>query len=273
MPLDFLSTLALKASHFALAWQKSRILPSQKNRKPFSGISGRDVMRVFRKFIPAAALFLLILSSFLSTAHSAEKEKTDLKFRWAFGAIRGPAGAPKVEPVSANSVFKSGDKLKMMIELQKRCFVYLIHYNEQGDVSMIFPYSLKQFDTDYQTARKYFVPKGEAWFQLDDKTGSETFYLIASEQRLLDIEFLYNNYASAEPSKRQDLAGQMLVEINGIRAQYLASPGQAEVLAKNNNPKRGFERATGADPTDIAGLAHEIAFNNIYSETFVIEHR
>jgi hypothetical protein len=230
-------------------------------------------MKIFRKYIPAATLFLFVLGSFVSAVHSAEKEKADLKFRWVFGAIRGSAGSPKVEPLAANSVLKSGDKLKMMIELQKRCFVYLVHYNAQGDVSMIFPYSLKQFDTDYQTSRKYFIPKGEAWFQLDDKTGSETFYLIASEQRLLDVEFLYNKYVSAEPSRRQDLAGQMLVEINGIRAQYLASLEQGEVLAKNDDLKRGFERATGADPTDIACMAKEIAFNNLYSETFVIDHR
>jgi hypothetical protein len=230
-------------------------------------------MRIFWKVTPVAALFFLILNSFPAAAVAAGKEKADPKFRWAFGEIRGPAGAPKVEPVAAKSVLKSGDKLKMMIELQRKCFVYVIHHNAQGDVSMIFPYTLKQFDTDYQTARKYFIPKGEAWFQLDDKTGSETFYLIASDQRLLDVEFLYDRYVAAEPSKKSEIAGQMLADINGIRDQHLASSGQAEVLAKSEERPRGFERATGADPTDITGLAREIAFTNTYTETFVIEHR
>jgi len=160
-----------------------------------------------------------------------------------------------------------------MIELQRKCYVYLIHHNAQGDISMIFPYNLKQFDTDYQTARKYFVPKGEAWFQLDDNTGSETFYLLASDQRMLDIEFLYTSYVDAENSRKAGIAGQILAQINAIRDQYLASSEQAEVLAKNDDPHRGFERATGADPTDISGLAKEITFTNIYSETFVIQHR
>ena len=233
-------------------------------------------MRAFRKLwkvTPLAALFFLILNSFPAAAVAAGKEKTDLKFWWAFGALRGPAGAPKVEPVAAKSVLKSGDKLRIMIELQRKCFVYVIHHNAQGDVSMLFPYSLKQFDTDYQTARKYYVPKGEAWFQLDDKTGSETFYLIASDQRLLDVEFLYNRYVAAEPSKKGELAAQMRAEITGLREQHLASSGQAEVLAKSEDLHRGFERATGADPTDIAGLAKGIGFTNTYTETFVIEHR
>jgi hypothetical protein len=170
-------------------------------------------------------------------------------------------------------VLSSGDKLKMMIQIRKKCFVYLIHQDSQGDLAMLFPYSLKQFDTDYQTGRKYYSPKGEAWFQLDSRTGRETFFLIASEQRLLDIEYTYEKYASCEPSKKQDLAGQMLSQLNGISERYLASSGGAEILASNQSALRGFERATGADPADIAQLAGEISFDNIYSETFVIDHR
>ena len=170
-------------------------------------------------------------------------------------------------------VLKSGDKLKMMIQIRKKCFVYLIHRDSQGDFSMLFPYSLKQFDTDYQTAHNYYAPKGEAWFQLDSRTGIETFYLIASDQRLLDIEYTYQKYASSEESKKQDLAAQMLSELNRITERYVASSGGAENLADNESALRGFERATGADPTDIAGLAREISFDNIYSETFVVDHR
>jgi hypothetical protein len=170
-------------------------------------------------------------------------------------------------------VLSSGDKLKMMIQLRGKCFVYLIHRNSQGDFAMLFPYSLKQFDTDYQTGRNYYAPKGEAWFQLDSRTGNETFYLIASDQRLLDIEYTYEKYASSEESKKQGLAAQMLSELNRITESYVASSGGAEKLADNESVLRGFERATGADPTDIAGLAREISFDNIYSETFVIDHR
>jgi hypothetical protein len=170
-------------------------------------------------------------------------------------------------------VLSSGDKLKMMIQLRQKCFVYLIHRDSRGDFAMLFPYSLKQFDTDYQTARNYYAPKGEAWFQLDSRTGNETFYLIASDQRLLDIEYTYEKYASSEESKKQNLAGQMLSELNMITETHLASSEGAEKPADKESVVRGFERATGADPTDVAALAREISFDNIYSETFVVDHR
>jgi len=229
---------------------------------------------IFVRSVSSLALALVFLfHSILLAAPGSQKESNGPRILWAFGAIRASSNPPKVEPVRTKMVLSSGDKLKMMIQLRKKCFVYLIHRDSQGDFAMLFPYSAKQFDTDYETARDYYTPKGEAWFQLDSRTGNETFYLIASDQRLLDIEYTYEKYASSEESRKQGLAAQMLSELDRITETYLASSGGAEKLADNESALRGFERATGADPTSIAGLAREISFDNIYSETFVVDHR
>jgi hypothetical protein len=230
-------------------------------------------MRFVRSFSSLALAFVFLFHSILLAAPGSQKKSNGPRLLWAFGAIRASSNPPKVEPVRTKMVLSSGDKLKMMIQLRQKCFVYLIHRDSQGDFAMLFPYSLKQFDTDYQTARNYYAPKGEAWFQLDARTGNETFYLIASDQRLLDIEYTYEKYVSSEESKKQNLAGQMLSELNSITETHLASSGGAENLADKKSVVRGFERATGADPTDIVALAREISFDNIYSETFVVDHR
>jgi len=229
---------------------------------------------IFVRSVSSLALaFVFLFHSILLAAPGPQKESNGPRILWAFGAIRASSNPPKVEPVRTKMVLSSGDKLKMMIQLRKKCFVYLIHRDSRGDFAMLFPYSAKQFDTDYETARNYYTPKGEAWFQLDSRTGNETFYLIASDQRLLDIEYTYEKYASSEESRKQGLAAQMLSELDRITETYLASSGGAEKLADNESALRGFERATGADPTSIAGLAREISFDNIYSETFVVDHR
>jgi hypothetical protein len=161
----------------------------------------------------------------------------------------------------------------MMIQIREKCFVYVIHKDTQGNLTMLFPYSIKQFDTDYQTARKYYAPKEDGWFQLDDRTGIETFYLIASDQRLLDVEYTYQQYDSSGPSKKQELAGQMLSELDRVKEKQPASSAEVEILAGNEPHLRGFERATGADPTDVSRLAREISFETAYCETFEINHR
>jgi hypothetical protein len=227
----------------------------------------------FRKRIRLPLLLILVFGCVSVAISAQEKEKQEPKFRWSFCAIHGSSQAPKIEPVTRNLVLKSGDKLKMMIELRRKCFVYLIHRGSQGNVTLLFPYTLKQFDADYRQDTRYYVPKGDAWFQLDDKAGKETFYLLASDQRLLDIEYAYDRYVASDVSKKEDLAGQILARIDDVHRQTLAAARPEKMLAKTDTPVRGFERATGADPTDIAGLAREISFENVYSETIVIEHR
>jgi len=232
-------------------------------------------MLFVRNVSALAVAFVFLFNSILLAAPGSQKESYGPRILFAFGAIRASSNPAKVEPVRTKMVLSSGDKLKILTQLRRKCFVYVIHRDSRGDFAMLFPYSVKQFDTDYQTARNYYAPKGEAWFQLDSWTGNETFYLIASDQRLLDIEYTYENYASSEESKKQDLAAQMLSELNKITETYLASSVGVETPANNESALRvrGFERATGADPTAIAGLAREISFDNIYSETFVVDHR
>ena len=230
-------------------------------------------MRFCREALSLALALVFVFHSFCLAVPGPQKGRNEASILWAFGAIRASSNPPKLEPVTPQMVLKSGDKLKMMIQIRKKCFVYLIHKDSQGNLAMLFPYSLKQFDTDYQTDRNYYSPKGEAWFQLDSRTGIETFYLIASDQRLLDIEYTYQKYASSEESKKQDLAGQILSQLEEITESHLASSGGDEILASNQPAFRGFERASGADPTDVAQLATEISFDNIYSKTFVIDHK
>jgi len=231
-------------------------------------------MRFGRNVTSLALAFVFFFHLPLAAAPGSQKESRGPRILWAFGAVRASSNPPKVEPVTTGMVLSSGDKLKMMVQMRKKCFVYLIHRNSQGDIAMLFPYNLKQFDTDYQIARNYYAPRGEAWFQLDSRTGDETFYLIASDQRLLDVEYTYEQYANSEEPRKQDLAAQMVVVLDKITERHTATSGGVEKLveARGASP-RGFERATGADPTDIAGLAREISFDNIYTETLVVDHR
>ncbi|MDR3570521.1 MAG: DUF4384 domain-containing protein [Syntrophobacteraceae bacterium] len=223
----------------------------------------------------AAPLFVLLISIlfFQPCAWGAQKNRSDPEILWAFAAMRSHSPHPRAEPVTSGMALSSGDKLKMMIRMKNKCFVYLIHKDSQGNFTMLFPYSPQQADSAYRRDRNYFVPEGEAWFELDNRTGKETFYLIASDQRLLDIEYTYKKYVSCKETKgKLDLGEEMLSELGAITQRRFASSGRAG-LSAGRGLARGFERAAGADPTDITGLARKISFNNIYSQTFVIDHK
>ena len=232
----------------------------------------------FGRALPSitAPLLVLFLSLFFFQPSVAGRLNSveDPAIFWAFGALRAGSGVPKAAPVHSGMVLKTGDKLKMMVRMRAKCFVYLIHKDSRGDLTMLFPYSLKQAGSDYRLDCNYYVPAGEGWFELDDRTGMETFYLIASDQRLLDIEYTYEKYVASRGTKdKRDLCAEMVSELDSIGRKHFASSGGAGPVAGPRNLVRGFERAAGADPTDITGMAKEISFNNIYSQTIVIEHK
>ncbi|MGC8493966.1 MAG: DUF4384 domain-containing protein [Syntrophobacteraceae bacterium] len=234
-------------------------------------------MRIGQKLSSLVApIFVLFLSLFFlhSSARGAPNNAKAPAFFWAFGALRTTSTHPTALPVTSGMVLHSGDKLKMMLRIRKKCFVYVLYKDSQGNLSMLFPYSPKFFESDYRIDHNYYVPESDAWFQLDTKTGKETFYLIASEQRLRDIEYTYKKYVSCKGEKnKRDLAGQMLSELDSISRQNLALANRAGEPGGEKTLVRGFERAAGEDPTDITGLAKAISFNNIYSQTFVIVHK
>ena len=146
-------------------------------------------------------------SSFLCPDAKAEsKGQKDVQFRWAFGAIVGPKNDRRLVAITRDTMLKTGDQLKMFVELKKECFVYIIYRNRYDEITLLFPYRIEQFEKVYETSRKYYVPKGDMWFELDENAGRETFYLLASAKPLYDLETLLKEHANAKAENKNVLA-------------------------------------------------------------------
>ena len=205
-----------------------------------------------------------------AAAKNASEQRTGL--RWAFGAIAQEKDGLKLRPVGEKAVLTAGDKLKMMVELKEKRFVYVVYRNAQGELSQLFPRTPEQ-DPDRATfPARYFIPGQDAWFELDDHPGTETFYLIASDRKLNQLEYLIEQYRSAESAKKASLAEQAIAEIEGIEQDRRELTAYAE-RTLGPASSRGFERAQGQDPSDISVFAQEISCPATCLRTFVIEHR
>lgn len=197
----------------------------------------------------------------------------DVQFRWAFAAMVTRDGRTDVQPVTQDMELKSGDQLKMMIDMQRRCFVYLFHYNPQEGVKLLFPYSFQQFSGDYQPNRKYFVPRGEAWFKLDSNPGQEVFYLLASSRRLDSLEEAYLRHESAEASRKAESAKAILDQIRTLRKENRELAAPAERPVPIGGALRGIQKGQNPAALDIAPLADEILSTGFMARTFSIEHK
>lgn len=218
-------------------------------------------------------LFLLFESHVVVHAQqTAAQPDANIKFQWAFGALKKANGS-KFEAVSKDTDLKTGDQIKFFLKVNKNCFVYLIYRSSQGDLSVLFPHRFKLLSAEYTVSGDHYIPKGDEWFELDEHTGEERFYLLASVERLLSLETLINDYENADAAKKPPLAKKILSEIRVLRKQHLKFKTYAERPVNIIGNLRGTEKAETAGPHDIAKFAVEISADTFYSRTFTIDHQ
>jgi hypothetical protein len=196
----------------------------------------------------------------------------NLQFQWAFGALKKANGS-KFEAIARDTILKTGDQIKFFLKVDKNCFVYLIYSSSQGELSVLFPYRFKLRSSEYTVAGHHYIPGGNQWFELDEHIGEEKFYLLASANRLMQLEALINDYESADAAKKPSLAGAVLAEIRKLRKENLKFKTYAERPVNIIGNLRGTEKAETAEPQDIAKFAVEISADTFYSRTFTIDHK
>lgn len=202
----------------------------------------------------------LLVSGLWGTVSATAQDEDNVHFLWAFEALVAEGTVTKQVPIKEDTTLKTGDQLKMFIELRKPCFVYVIYHGAQGEVQMLFPYTLQQLSTDYSMSKMYAIPPEDGWFRLNERVGRETFYVVASAQRLTDLEKLLDTYATTAPAEQPQVATNVLAELRNMIRQHRAAvkPGRPVPIA--GNMRRGVE-----------GI--EITAHDFYSKTFTIEHR
>jgi hypothetical protein len=213
---------------------------------------------------------LLVLGGMLygqDPAPAAPKE--NVAFKWAFAV----AGGKSLSLITKDTSLKSGDDIKMFVQLEKECFVYVVHASSKGEIDLLFPYSVQQFSSDYQIEKNYYVPVGRKWLQLDDTKGKETFYVLASIERLLELEAMLGDYQTAIAEKKVDLGTKIVAEIRDARRRYKTFATIAEKPITIGGNIRALEQAEAARRPDIAEHATRITANNFFSKTYTIDHQ
>jgi hypothetical protein len=221
----------------------------------------------------AALCFALFCSHNPVLAEEAQPQPdANLQFQWAFGALKKADGA-KFEAIDRDTELKTGDQIKFFLNVDKNCYVYLIYSSSQGELSVLFPYRFKLRSSEYTVAGQHYIPSGNQWFELDEHKGEEKFYLLASANRLTQLEALVNDYESADAAKKPALAQAILAEIRKLRKEHLKFKTYAERPVNIIGNLRGTEKAETAEPQDIAKFAVEISADTFYSRTFTIDHK
>ncbi|MGE3539395.1 MAG: DUF4384 domain-containing protein [Candidatus Tectimicrobiota bacterium] len=186
----------------------------------------------------------------------------NIHFLWLFEAREKRQPGDRVEhfAITQDTELKLGDQLRMALELRKPCYVYVLYHSAQGELQQLFPYEQGKFEQDHALDKRYLIPAGEdMWFTLNGKTGQETFYLLASTKRLIDLETLLAAHSAAAAAERAPLVSQTLAAIRKLKRQHrqLASPAERPIPIAGN-------MRHDVKPTEVRA-------QDFYSKTFTLD--
>ena len=234
-------------------------------------------MKRFKLLFLICFLFMcFVFHSIIIETVSADQQglgkENKVCFRWAFGAMIEVKGDHQLIPITRDIVLKTGDKLKMLVDIQSECFIYVLYQSSENEIYLLFPPKLGT--DDYKTPNKYYVPKIHLWFELDEHTGKETFYLLASARQLNELESLYKLYSSSTLlSQKRELGQQLLSEVRSTKQKHSQLTAVAERPVRLGGSVRGIEKDQIDTVPELDDIAIEIVAPDFYSRTFTIDHR
>jgi len=235
-------------------------------------------MRIKSLFLITFLLLAMGFISFLSLPMARAEQtqnpnETGIKFLWAFGAIKKTEDGSVFQSIDRDTALNTGDKIKFFIRLDKQCFVYLIYCSSQNEIKVLFPHRFEVEGHEYNISQNYYIPIGKQWFELDDHVGQEKFYLLASIDRLKELEAIINQYESTDPASQPVIANKIQLEIRKLRKTHLILKGYGERPVSIIGALRGTGKTEKDGSYDVANFAIEISADTIYSRTFTIDHQ
>ena len=218
---------------------------------------------------------MIFLSGTTSIVYAQDvPSDNNIHYNWAFVARTGDAGSRHIGVVTKDTSLKTGDEFKLFVNMVKPAFIYVIHKSSTNELSVLFPYDTAMFQKDYKLDKNYYIPKGREWFRLDKNTGTETFYVLASSERLTNLENDLQAYFKSANEKKPDAAALVVSEIKDIKKRFRTFATIAErPISIAGNVRGEKQSAVDPDRVDIAQFASEILANNFFSKTISIDHK
>lgn len=225
------------------------------------------------RFICSILLMMLMLVLCVDYAGAEQPCTGEVCFGWAFGAIKKTDQGSQFTKIMRDTELKSGDQLKMLVKLNKKCFVYVFYYSSQGELYMLFPYKLAQFSTDYKISKNYYIPQGNYVLELDENVGKEKIYLVASARRLHELEDLFDSYDSEEGVKKPEIRKSIIAEIRNLRKRHKKFTTEAERPIASTGSIRAHIINEQAGILDLDQLVVEVTAKDFFAKTFTIDHK
>lgn len=220
-----------------------------------------------RAFLHTAGYSLVCVLLFLPTApvRAADSGTQDqVQLKWALVRLTA-TGDEEVLPFHREIPLLSGQSIKLYFNSQVEQYLYVFLVDSSEMLTVVYP---PIADVGKKTEkRKFYVPSGNNWFVLDDNTGLETLYVLASGGPLKKLDELIITHEGKTGRKAVKLRKKLLSMISSLKkknSRFAAAAEKPIAIA-------GTVRGTGK--SDVDEKAKPVSSPTFYSKTIRIDHR
>ena len=204
--------------------------------------------------------FVLLLFFFCTAATSfAEK----ISFRWAILAD-STEGMRALDFTGSPIVF-SGTALQLYIEHLNNCHVYLYLLDSSDNLTPIYPPQKGYYDYGFPRGPK-LVPPGEQSFTFVPPPGIETLILVASAERLFQLEELTDIF-----NENPDQLGQQQLLLQEIEDMLAADDSESQAAERLEKVRVKYSSADGIKEKKFK--ATRVKKADFYGRKLLIDHR
>jgi uncharacterized protein DUF4384 len=140
--------------------------------------------------------------------------------------------------VNEGSTLRSRDNFQIHLKSSRPAYIYILIYDSEGKASQLFPDPKIEESGFVQEGQSLAVPGPESWFWLDDNTGTETIYVLASENPMADIRGLLAKMQTADDAGQQRAAQEIKERIAVMqRGVGGITKGQAAIFTLSDGKK------------------------------------
>jgi hypothetical protein len=119
--------------------------------------------------------------------------------------------------VKNGGTLKTDDNLKIYIKPSRNCFIYVLVFDSEGTAGMLFPDPRIGMDNRVKGGATYQIPDGTQWFYLDERTGRETIYVLASLVPMSDIDRLLLSMETKKKHQQQEDTKKILASADVLK--------------------------------------------------------
>ena len=156
------------------------------------------------------------------------------------------------------------EQYKLVLSPTADCFLYVIGVDGTGP-TLLFPHEDIKLGNRCRADAEYRLPDGDNMYTLDDRPGAETVYLVASHERLTDLEALLAPAARGEPDTVAKIEG-LVRALEDRSAAGLRTRGQTIApdhrLAKTRLPTGAQVVEAMAFNPGVGYVVHRVRFDH-----------